>query len=73
MFDDAHFDRNAGEPQSEADHRWRRGELVDNSKPDNQPIRAGYGNCTASYCTCGGFMGSNQLCANCGHNYSFHS
>jgi hypothetical protein len=33
----------------------------------------GYGACSVSGCGCQGFMGSDQLCGNCHHNYSFHS
>lgn len=36
------------------------------------PLRAGYGACYVNGCLCKSFMGSDQLCGNCGHNYSFH-
>ncbi len=35
-------------------------------------IRYGYGACSAWGCNCPAFMGNGNLCANCGHNYSFH-
>ena len=38
----------------------------------NAPIRAGYGRCSVSGCGCEQFMGSDELCGNCHHNYSLH-
>ncbi len=35
-----------------------------------QPVMQGYGACAA--CNCPGFTGSQNLCANCGHNYQTH-
>jgi len=32
----------------------------------------GYGRCSVSGCNCPAFMGSDQLCQNCGHNYNLH-
>ena len=34
--------------------------------------RAGYGACSASGCPCRGYMGNQDLCQNCGHQYSMH-
>ena len=36
------------------------------------PLRAGYGRCSVNGCPCPGFAGNQQLCENCGHNYSMH-
>ncbi len=36
-------------------------------------IKMGYGNCTHNGCICPAFDGSGELCANCGHNYSYHN
>lgn len=36
------------------------------------PLKAGYGRCSVSGCPCPEFSGSQQLCGNCGHNYSLH-
>ncbi|HEV2286785.1 MAG TPA: hypothetical protein VGR80_12135 [Steroidobacteraceae bacterium] len=36
------------------------------------PLRAGYGRCSVSGCTCPAYMGQAELCGNCGHNYSLH-
>jgi hypothetical protein len=33
---------------------------------------AGYGACSISGCPCKGYMGSAQLCQNCGHQYGAH-
>jgi hypothetical protein len=33
---------------------------------------AGYGACSVSGCNCQAYMGSDNTCANCGHNYSLH-
>ena len=51
---------------------WRRQGPAESPDRRDEPVRAGYGACTASYCSCTGFMGSADLCANCSHNYSFH-
>jgi hypothetical protein len=40
---------------------------------DSTDVQAGYGNCTVSGCECPAFMGEDQLCGNCGHNYEFHN
>lgn len=34
--------------------------------------KAGYGACSVSGCYCRGFMGNQDLCANCGHQYGMH-
>jgi hypothetical protein len=34
-------------------------------------LRCGYGPC--SQCACQAFQGSDTLCANCAHNYSYHA
>jgi hypothetical protein len=36
------------------------------------PLKAGYGRCSVNGCPCPGFAGNQQLCENCGHNYSMH-
>jgi hypothetical protein len=49
------------------------GELVDPGHSHSHiPNTMGYGACSISGCACPAFMGSEQLCANCGHNYSYH-
>jgi hypothetical protein len=32
----------------------------------------GYGACSTSGCPCRGYTGNQQLCTNCGHNYTQH-
>jgi hypothetical protein len=41
-------------------------------EPSTSPLKAGYGRCSASGCTCPAYMGQGELCGNCGHNYSLH-
>jgi hypothetical protein len=36
-------------------------------------VQAGYGTCTVTGCDCPAFMGQDQLCGNCGHNYEMHN
>ena len=38
----------------------------------SQKAHAGWGYCTVSGCGCKAFMGTQDLCTNCGHNYSLH-
>jgi hypothetical protein len=42
--------------------------------PDNEPPtkRCGYGACSVSGCYCKGYMGTADLCSNCGHAYPAH-
>ena len=35
-------------------------------------IHGGWGACSFHWCNCPSFVGSGDLCANCGHNYSYH-
>jgi hypothetical protein len=72
MYDEFRSDRKAALVEPELG-LWSREAPAENADRDVEPVRAGYGGCTASYCTCTGFMGSAELCANCNHNYSFHS
>lgn len=32
----------------------------------------GYGACSVSGCNCQSYMGNDDTCQNCGHNYSLH-
>jgi hypothetical protein len=41
-------------------------------EPNTPPLKAGYGRCSVSGCTCPAYMGQGDLCGNCGHNYSLH-
>lgn len=35
-------------------------------------MRCGYGVCSISGCHCQGYMGNDNTCSNCGHNYGSH-
>jgi hypothetical protein len=39
---------------------------------DFRPIHSGYGRCLMSYCNCPEYGGQDNLCSNCGHNYTDH-
>lgn len=44
--------------------------VVEDSELDD--VRLGAGACSVSGCSCPGFMGSADLCSNCGHSASLH-
>jgi len=33
---------------------------------------SGYGRCYSQYCNCKSYQGTNWLCGNCGHKFSWH-
>jgi len=49
-----------------------KGVLNPNSGNEPPDMRCGYGACSVSGCNCPAYMGNDNTCSNCGHNYQSH-
>jgi hypothetical protein len=57
-------------PSEDAEHEIGFCRVADAVDSKCKPARAGWGHCSA--CECEHFMGNDELCGNCHHNYSLH-
>jgi len=62
-----------GETHAELHEACRQGDSHHHDDENSvRRVTAGYGSCGVGGCACQSFMGTGNLCANCGHHYDFH-